>query len=384
MDLKQLREKIDNVDTGLLKLFEERMDVVSEIAAYKQANGLPVVDRSRENEKLKAISTQVRPELIPFAHTLYDILFELSHSRQHIARAKDGLTPMPLRQEIQAALDNTPKLFPETATVACQGVEGAFSQLAATRFFKRPDIQYFRTFDSVFAAVENGFCKYGILPLENSTAGSVNKIYDLMQQHKCKIAKSLRMKIDHNLVAPKGVKLEDIREVFSHEQALAQCAAFLEKYPNITITVSENTAIAAKAVAESPRRDIAAICGHNCIGLYGLNCLARDIQDHANNYTRFICISKNLEIYPGADRTSVMIVLSHTPGALYKVLARFYALGVNLIKLESRPIPERDFEFRFYFDLETSVYSDAFMQLMDSMQEICAEFEYFGSYVEVM
>ena len=158
----------------------------------------------------------------------------------------------------------------------------------------------------------------------------------------------------------------------------------MQSLGDVKIVRCENTAAAAKLVAESGRRDIAALAARSCVGLYGLECLQSSVQDQGNNYTRFICISRGLEIYPGADRTSLMMVLPHKPGALYKVLSRFYALGVNLNKLESRPMPERNFEFMFYFDLDTSVYSPQFIQLMGELQSISEEFAYLGSYSEVV
>ena len=381
MSLDKLREKIDGVDDKLMRLFEERMDIVSEIAELKQKNNLPILDRKRETEKLHKLSGKVSDKLEPYAYTLCDILFELSRTYQHSVHSE----PTPLYQEIQDAISNTDMVFPQRASVACQGVEGAYSQLACARLFKQPNVMYFKTFDNVFSAIEKGLCDYGVLPLENSTAGSVTKIYDLMQSRNFKIVKSLRLKVSHNLLAKKGTKKEDIREIFSHEQAISQCAAFLDQFgADVKITSVENTAAAAKAVAESDRADVAAISSHECVELYNLNCLARDIQDRSNNYTRFICISNKLEIYPGADKTSIMMVLPHRHGALYKALARFYALGINLNKLESRPLPDRDFEFMFYLDLETSVYSDEFAKLLESIQEICDEFKYLGSYMEII
>ena len=381
MNLETYRQKIDAIDTDIIRLFEERMNVVTEIAEFKKANNIPTLDSKREAAKLQSVSEKVAPELEPYAHILFDTLFELSRSYQQTAKAEVSEQ----FAEIQTAITATPNLFPQHANVACQGVEGAFSQQACERLFKRPSIQYFKTFGNVFSAIENGFCDYGVLPLDNSTAGGVNNIYSLMQTRNFKIVKSVRLKIDHNLVAPKGTRLEDIREVFSHEQALAQCAGFLEQLGgDIKITRAPNTAASAQMVADSQRRDVAAICSHSCIELYNLNCLARDIQDRSNNYTRFICISKNLEIYPGADKTSIMMVLPHRPGALYKALARFYALGINLIKLESRPLPDRDFQFMFYMDLETSVYSQELAKLLDGIGEFCEEFKYLGSYTEVV
>ena len=379
--LQQLREKIDGIDGELLRLFEERMDVAAEIAAHKKAHGIPVLDRQREAEKLNAVSQRAAPKTEHYARILYNTLFDLSRSRQRSV-LRGGSSA--LCKEIQGAVNNTPKLFPERATVACQGAAGAFSELAATRLFRQPAIQYVKTFDSVASAIENGFCDYGVLPLENSTAGSVNKIYNLMQSRDFYIVRSIRLKIDHNLVAPKGVKLEDIREIVSHEQALAQCAAFLEKLgPGVKTTQCANTAAAAEMVAATDRRDIAAISSHRCVSLYDLDCLKKDIQDRGNNYTRFICISKKLEIYPGADRTSIIMTLPHEPGSLYKALGRFYALGINLGKLESRPVPDRDFDFMFYLTLETSVYSDALAELLEDVQDFSQEFKYLGSYSEV-
>ena len=381
MSMEVLREKIDRIDGELLKLFQERMDVVGEIGAYKRAHGLPVLDRKREREKLEAVGGLVPSEKEPYARILYDLLFELSRSYQRSQHE----THSPLYSSIQDAVQNTPALFPPSATVACQGVEGAYSQMASQRLFKRPNVLYFKSFESVFSAIEAGLCDYGMLPLENSTAGSVTKIYDLMQERKFHIVRSVRLKVDHSLLTPRGVKREEIREVFSHEQAISQCAGFLEALgPQVKITRVENTAVAAQAVAESGRRDVAAISSHSCMEIYGLDCLQRSIQDRDNNYTRFICISRKLEIYPGADRTSMMLVLPHRPGSLYKVLAWFYALGINLNKLESRPLPGRDFEFMFYFDLETSIYSEEFLHLVDDLQELSEEFTYLGSYTEVI
>jgi len=379
--LTELRETIDAIDEKLLRLFEQRMEVVSEVAAHKKTSGIPVLDRQREAEKLNAISQAANPKTEHYARILYNTLFDLSRSRQRSVLRGDS---SPLCKEIQGAVNGTPQLFPERATVACQGTAGAFSELAASRLFRQPSIQYFKTFDGVASAIENGFCDYGVLPLENSTAGSVNKIYNLMQNRDFYIVRSIRLKIDHNLVAPKGVKLEDIREIVSHEQALAQCAAFLEKLgPHVKATQCANTAAAAEMVAATDRRDIAAISSHRCVSLYDLDCLKKDIQDRSNNYTRFICISKKLEIYPGADRTSIIMTLPHEPGSLYKALGRFYALGINLGKLESRPVPDRDFDFMFYLTLETSVYSEALAELLEDVQDFSEEFKYLGSYSEV-
>lgn len=380
MDLSDYRKQIDEIDDELVKLFSRRMETAANIAQCKRGMGKAVMDAKREREKLLDILGKCPEELQDYTSSLYSLIFELSRSYQHRILG----TGSALTEQIQSAIENTPKLFPSKATVACQGVEGAYSQLACEKLFRLPGIFYFSNFDAVFSAIEKGLCQYGVIPLENSTAGSVNKVYDLMMRHNFRIVRSVRLKVDHNLLVKPGTKLSDIKEIYSHEQAINQCAGYLQKFSGVKIIPCENTAVAAKYVAQSETGDVAALSSRSCMKLYGLECLEESVQDKGNNFTRFICISKDLEIYPGADRTSLMMVLPHTPGSLYKVLSRFYALGLNLNKLESRPMPERNFEFMFYFDLDTSVYSPQFIQLMGEMETISEEFSYLGSYSEVI
>ena len=380
MELNELRTQIDQIDDQLVNLFVKRMNIAAEVAEYKKANNLPIYVPSREREILKEVAKKAGPEMDNYTRVLYSMLFELSRSYQ----SKRNTQATPLYQKITESIENTPKLFPQAPMVACQGVEGAYAQIACEKMFKSPFIMYFKNFEGVFNAIEQGLCQYGILPIENSTAGSVNKVYDLMIYHNFSIVKTFRMKIDHNLLVNPGAKKSDIKEIYSHEQAISQCSEFLKQFAGAKIIPVENTAMAASLVAQSGRKDVAAISSRNCEELYGLECLAASVQDEGNNRTRFICISKNLEIYPGSDKTSIMMILPHKPGALYKVLARMYVLGINVIKLESRPLPDKDFEFMFYFDLETSIYSEEFVQLMCELQDLCEEFKYLGSYTEVV
>lgn len=380
MDLKECRSQIDNIDQELVRLFCRRMELSANIAQYKKANNLPIYVPTREREILQDVAKQAGPEMGNYTRVLYSMLFELSRSYQ----CKCNLESTPLYQEITSSIENTPKLFPQAPMVACQGVEGAYAQIACEKIFKDPFIMYFKNFDAIFGAIEQGLCQYGILPIENSTAGSVKKVYDLMIKHNFSIVRTFRLKIDHNLLANPGAAIDGIKEIYSHEQAINQCTDFLKNFSNVKIIPVENTAVAANMVAQSGRLDVAALSSHACEELYGLKSLADSVQDKGNNRTRFICISKNLEIYPGSDKTSIMMVLSHKPGALYKVLARMYTLGINVVKLESRPIPDRDFEFMFYFDLETSIYSEEFVQLMCELDDLCEEFKYLGSYTEVV
>ena len=380
MDLTEIRQQIDGIDQELVSLFCQRMNLSAQVADYKKANNLPIFVPARERAILQKVAEMAGPEMENYTRVLYSMLFELSRSYQ--SKLSGGSRQ--LYEMITQSIQDTPNLFPQTAMVACQGVEGAYSQLACEKIFPNPMILYFKTFDGVFQAIDQGLCQYGILPIENSTAGSVTKVYDLMIQHNFYIVRTFRLKVDHNLLAAPGAKLEDIREIYSHEQAINQCGSFLHGLKNVNVVAVANTAVAAEMVASSGRKDVAALSSRSCAELYNLSCLAASVQDKGNNRTRFICISKNLEIYPGSDKTSIMMVLPHKPGALYKVLARLYTLGINVTKLESRPIPDREFEFMFYFDLDTSIYSEEYVQLMCELDELCEEFKYLGSYTEVI
>ncbi|HPF88683.1 MAG TPA: prephenate dehydratase domain-containing protein [Candidatus Limiplasma sp.] len=380
MDMKDLRQQIDRADDGLLKSFISRMQTAADIAVYKQENHLPIFDSERERQKVISILEQTPQELKSYAAALYQQLFDLSRNYQEMTIHPGS----PLVETIQHAIENTDKNFPKNPMVACQGIEGAYSQLACEKLFSLPNIMYCSSFESVFAAVNAGLCKYGVLPIENSTAGSINIIYDLMMHYHFYIVRSTRLKVNHNLLVKPGTKMEDIKEIFSHEQAILQCAGLIKSMGNVKITACANTAIAAQQVANSDRNDIAALSSRYCAELYGLDCLVESAQDKGNNFTRFITISKEMEIYPGSDKTSVKLVVAHKPGSLYRILSRFNALGININKLESRPIPDRDFEFMLYFDLDTPIYSEEFLELINALDLTCEQFEYLGSYLEVI
>lgn len=380
MSLEQMREEINQIDQELVDLFRRRMELSKSIGAYKQANQLPVQDPARERELLGRVAEQAGEELSEYAQSVYQTILAVSRSYQNAESTRRSGT----YQQIQAMLEKTPELFPQRSSVACQGVEGAFSQLACQRLFKLPNIMFFQSFEHVFKAVESGMCQFGVLPIENSTAGSVNKIYDLMLEHNFFIVRSARLKVSHNLLVKPGVKLEDIREIYSHEQAINQCSDFLGSLKNVKITVCENTAVAAQMVSQSDRTDVAAISSRLCAEQYSLQRLKTSVQNQGSNYTRFICISKTPQIYPGADKTSIMMIVPHRPGSLSHILTKFSILGINLTKLESRPLPEREFEFMFYFDLEASVYAPEMERLFLDLESECETIRYLGSYSEII
>jgi chorismate mutase/prephenate dehydratase len=380
LDLTKLREEINDVDEKLIELFKKRMNIAAEVAEYKKEHGLPVLDAARERALLERISQMAGEELGGYARTLYHTMMDVSKAYQQTKLNPESS----IYSDILDAIETTPKLFPDRARVACQGVEGAYSQIATEKLFELPSIRYYPTFDSVFNAIEQGECRYGVLPIENSTAGSVKKVYELMLHHRFYIVKSVRLKVDHNLLSKKGVKLSEIKEIISHEQAISQSTSFLRSLPGVKVTVVANTAVAAKMVAESDRRDLAALSSRFCAELYGLDTLESAVQDMGNNYTRFICISKAPEVYPGADKISLMLVTPNKPGALYHVLSCFNALGINMTKLESCPIPDRDFESMFYFDFTVSVYSDTLKRLLCELEARSEKFRLLGAYSEII
>lgn len=382
MELEELRSQIDLADKELLDAFSKRMSISEQIGQVKKGMSKPILDASREREKLASIYDMANEKDKPYVLPLYSLLFELSRA----AQCKNNSQLESKYNVIDKIIkEYEGKAFPSRAIVACQGIEGAFSQEACEKMFEIPSIMFVNSFSKVFASIDAGLCEYGIIPVENSTAGTVTNIYDLMIKHSFSIVRSIRVKVSHNCLVMPGTKLSDIKEIVSHEHAINQCPDFIKSLGNdVKVTYCSNTAVAAKMVADSGRKDLAAISSGTCASVYGLEIAKADVHDNGNNYTRFICIARRPEIYPGADRTSIMMTLKHKPGTLYKVLALLYARGINLVKLESRPLPDKDFEFMFYFDLDTSVYSSGFSELLGELDNMSEEFRYLGSYSEIV
>lgn len=298
-ELSELRHRIDHIDKAISQLFLDRIEVSRDIAEYKRAHGSAIFDPARERANIAAARTRVPAELASYAATLQATLMEASRDVQHRSLNAEH----ELVAQVRAALNEAPAAFPANAHVACQGAEGAYSQIAVERLFRRPSLTYFDSFEAVFLAVEQGMAEYGVLPIENSTAGSLNQVYDLMMRKGFHIVRSCDVKTDH---------------------------------------------------------------------------------DPLNNYTRFACIAKHLAIFPEADRSSFIAVVRHEPGALHNVLARFYARGINLVKLESRPIPNQASKFMFYIEAECPVATSEFSTLLNSLGDACEDLRYLGSYTEVM
>ncbi|MBO4694453.1 MAG: chorismate mutase [Clostridia bacterium] len=379
MKLEDLRNQIDAIDNQIAELYVQRMDVAREIGVVKEIDKINLQNTTREKEIISRVTAGMPEEIKLYGKQVFETLFSTSKAYQSRLLSINSDT----KNQIENALKDGTPAFPIDATVACQGVPGAYSQIAADRMIEIPNTMFFKDWESVFNAVEKGLCKYGVLPIENSSVGSVNGVYDLISLHKCFIVRSAKIRIQHFFLAKKGTCLEDIKEIFSHEQAIGQCSKFLKQFANAKITIVNNTAIAAKSVMESDRNDVACVASHECAGIYGLNILEPNIQDNENNYTRFIAISKDLKIYDGANKISITCNLAHEPGSLNKMLNSFSTLGLNLTKLESRPVANSSFEFNFYFDFDADIKRPEVKNLIAELDNSCDRFTFLGAYQEI-
>ena len=379
--LEESRKEIDDIDGRLVPLLKRRLEIAGDVMRAKIEKGLPVFDPAREREVMARVAGEIGPDMEDEARLVFSTLFAISRARQRAVIPDRHALGNEIAAAIAAGGDGA---FPSKAVVACPGAEGSYSQQALCAMVKFPTILYFKGFEDVFRAVETGMCDYGVLPIENSKAGSVTAVYDMMARHSFRIVRATRLRIRHVLLAPKGVKLVDIREVTSHPHALAQCMNFLSARPEIRCVPASNTAAAAKELAASGRRDAAVIASRECAALYGLEPVAEEVSDTVSNFTRFICISKHGEIYPEANKISLMMSLGHKPGALADVLMRFAAVGVNLTKLESRPVEGSDFEFRFIFELEASLRDERTLRLLTGLANDpdIDHFTFLGAYGE--
>ena len=279
-------------------------------------------------------------------------------------------------------LDNT-VTFPKIGSVACQGVRGAYSEQAAKRIFNQTRPMFFKTFGAVINAVKCGMCEFGVLPIGNNSYGSVRGVYETLRNAGVYIVHGDRILIRHQLLVKPGTKLEDVTSIRSHEQAIGQCASFLREVEDrIHVVPVLNTAVAARYVAETDDPGAAAIASPEAGEVYGLVPLEKRVSDSDNNYTRFVCVTTRPVIYPGANRISMILSVSHTPGALYETIGRFANRGINIIKLESCPIVGRDFEFRFFLDAEASCADPETAAMINELGETCPEFVFLGNYAE--
>lgn len=381
IDLSQIRQDIDRIDSQLVPLLCERLGCSEQVALYKHEHGIPVLNEAREQEVIDAVcqkSDALDPDGRGYGRAnslVYSTVMEVSRALQHRLLGAGQA----LRDEIEGA----PRaLIPDgEARVVCQGAKGAFSHEAAATLFPASAPQFVKHWEDVITAVANGDADYGFLPVENSSTGSVHEAYDLIIANRCHIAAAVDVPVRQCLLTVKGASVDDVKTVVSHPQALAQCRDFIRAH-GCTEQSFGNTATAAAYVAEKGDKSVAAIGSAKAAEAFGLDVAKANIQTFDGNTTRFVAISRDLCIPDNADRITLLFRLPHVTGSLYHTLARFALEGLSLTKLESRPLQNGSFEYAFYLDFEGNLKNDNTLSLLCALSEELPQFTLLGNYHE--
>lgn len=370
MDLQELRNRIDDIDAEILKLFQKRMQCSFEVAKYKIANNMPVFQEGREREIIKDVRKSVPDELKNAAEVLFTSMMDISKCKQY-QEFFDNCREIEFKPlDLSGHFD-----------IAVPGTVGSYSHIACKQFAANANPKFYENFEEVFDAVQKGEAKYGVLPIANSTTGSVSQTYHLMREHDFKICAQTKVRADHCLAVRKGVKLEDVKIVYSHQQALMQCSNFVKKH-GLKAHAYSNTSLAACFVKESDK-PVAAICSQLCANELGLDILQAGIADAHENFTKFMLISKQTVCAENANVISVSLALPHISSALYRLLTKFSVAGLNLCMIESMPIANTDFDVIFYLDFEGSISSPDVVKLINELNSELSYFKFLGNYVEV-
>lgn len=372
MSLEDIRKDIDRIDKELVLLLKERMNCSLKVAEIKKTESLPIYHPAREQEILDRVN-DAGGEFGRYIESVYRELMNVSREAQQAEITGIGK----LAEDIKTAEEK----IKSNVVVACQGIEGAFSNIAAENLHSGSALKFYETFEDVFKALLNNEATYGVVPVENSNAGSVMEVYDLILKYRFFIVSAAELPVNENLLGVKGAALDDIKTVYSHPQALSQSDEFI-KERGITPIQYTNTAMAAKLVAEKNDKSIGAIGSTLAASLYGLSVVAHDIQTVKHNCTRFITISKELIIPEDANKVSVVFSLPHTVGALQRVLNRFSMNGLNLTKIESRAARNGLFEYLFYLDFSGNLKDDNTVAFISSLKDELPDFTFLGNYKE--
>ena len=374
-DLSEIREEIDRLDKEIVSCYEQRMDLVRQVAAYKIATGKQVLDSSREKQKLETLGGLAKNDFDRQAvQEIFTQLMAISRKSQYQMLAAKGMsTPLPCTL--------TDKLVDGPVRVVFQGVEGAYGHAAMLQYFgEEVDSYHVKQFRDVMEEVAAGRADFGVLPIENSSAGMVSDVYDLLVEYQNVIAAETDLKVQHALLGLPGATVEDIRTVYSHPQGLMQCGKFLREHGDWKRISLENTAVSAKRVISDGDKTQAAIASPTAAKLYGLEILAHPVNDNPLNTTRFIIIRKDPIYSKDADKVSICFEIEHTSGSLYNVFSHFTFNHINMTKIEARPVPERPFEYRFYIDVEGSLDSPQMQNALYGIQTEVLKFQILGSY----
>lgn len=368
MDLQELRNGIDKIDEEILALFMKRMELCRGVADYKKEHELPVFQGDREKQvidRIKALTND--KELEAGTSALFTSIMDISKILQNrkILSSREPVTY------------DVPD-FKNAKKIGCQGTSGANSETAAKMIFGDKQPIFYKTFEDVFAAVQSGELDYGVLPVHNSTAGSVSSTYDLMAKYSVYTVREVCVEINHCLASKNAKTIDDVTKVYSHPQAISQCYNFLMAH-NLKTEEYGNTATAAEMVSKSDEK-IAAICSVECAEKLGLTVLAKNVADCEVNRTRFICISRDMQIMPEADSISVMLKIPDTEGSLYRLLTKFCVNGMNLQKIESRPLKDGSFNVMFYLDFDGRIDDPGVKALMNDLAENLEYFRFLGTF----
>lgn len=357
--LEELRREIDDVDKKLVELFQKRMEIVSNVAKYKIENDLPVLNSLREEEVInKNINYLENKELQNYLREFYIHLMNLSKDYQ--------------KQKIDEEK--------EEVNVCFQGTEGSYSEDALFEYFgERVNTYPVKEFEDVFKEFKSGKIDYGVLPIENSSTGAITEVYDLLKKHGLYIVGNVSLKINHNLMAVKGTKLEDIKTIYSHPQAFGQCSEFLKK-GNWNLIPYHNTALSAELIRDKNSNDMAAIGSKKAANINGLEIVKTNINNNDSNYTRFIVIGKNLETDEKNNAISIVFSSPNKVGALYDSLGIFKENNLNMIRIESRPIVGKPWEYFFYVDFEGDINNERVKDAISYIENNSSYFKLLGNY----
>ena len=374
VDLKISRDKIDQIDRQIVKLFEERMEVANEVAKYKIETGKPVLDKEREEAKLDTLGALSHSTFNERAvRELFSQIMSISRKYQYsVLPHKDVVTNFKKVEKLPVKEDTAVYYF---------GVSGSHTQQAMENFFgKKVKGISCVSFQGVMEAVEKGVADYGVLPIENSSTGGITANYDLLLNYKNSIVGEYVMRIDQCLLALPGTKLEEIKEVYSHPQGLAQCSEFMEGNSGIHGIECDSTAAAAKKVSEDKDKTQAAIGSRRAAEEYGLEILADGIQKEKNNCTRFIIIGRDGIYEEDSDKMALVIELPHKSGSLYRILSHFLYNDLNMTLIESRPIPGRNWEYRFFVDIEGNLDMPGVQNALRGIKEEAKHLRVLGNF----
>ena len=375
MDLLELRSKLDCIDEQIVELYEERMEICSQVADYKIETGKKVLDKTREEEKLRKVRSLAHNEFNAHGiQELFEQIMSMSRKLQYNKLTREGVGG-------RLPFIGVDKLDTKNARVVFQGAEGAYSQMAMMQYFgESVNAFHVDTFREAMCSIEEGRADFAVLPIENSTAGIVSEIYDLLVEFENYIVGEQIIRIEHCLLGVPGAKQEQIRTVYSHPQSLMQSARYLNAHENWRQISMQNNAFAARRVIEDGDMSQAAIASEQAAKIYGLSVLERGVNQSDTNSTRFIIVTNQKIFLRDAAKVSLCLEVSHESGSLYRILSHFIYNNLNMCKIESRPIEERNWEYRFFIDFEGNLADGAVKNALRGLREEARSMKILGNY----